>query len=135
MSNDQRNFYTVELDGTVTQINSNIGQRKGFACINHKFYAVSNTDDQLYEINPNNGSTIGTGTTIILDTGETVKQGIALTANPNTGVMYAMLNTQPGETGRKFVSLDTNGNATFISDLTVPQAMAGMAFHPADPTC
>jgi len=70
-----------------------------------------------------------------LNTGETVKQGIALTANPNTDVMYAMLNTQAGETGRKFVSINTNGAATFISDLTVSKAMTGMAFHPTDPTC
>ncbi len=133
LSSSSHDFYTVALDGTVTQINSGIGDRKGFACVNHKFYAVSTNDNKLYEIDPNDGSTISS-TTITLNTGETVTQGIALTANPNTGVMYAMLNTQI-TSGRKFVSIDTQGNATFISDLTVPKAIAGMAFHPANPTC
>ncbi len=133
LSSDNSNFYTVTLNGTVTQINSGIGKRKGFACVNHRFYAVNNDDGQLYEINPNDGSTISS-TTITVDTGGNVIQGIALTANPITGVMYAMLNVTNAN-NRQFVSLDTHGNATFISNLTVPRAMAGMAFHPADPTC
>jgi hypothetical protein len=133
LSTDSLRFYTVTLDGTVTLTNTNIGRRKGFACVDHRFYAVNNDDGQLYEINPNDGSTISS-TTITVDTGGNVIQGIALTANPITGVMYAMLNVTNAN-NRQFVSLDTHGNATFISNLTVPRAMAGMAFHPANPTC
>ncbi|MDF1683072.1 MAG: hypothetical protein P1U36_00295 [Legionellaceae bacterium] len=131
LSDDIGDYYSILLDGTVTQINSGIGERRGFACVGGNFYAVS-SDNRLYQLDPADGSTIGTGTPIIINTGETVNAGLALTANPNTGVMYAMLDTSGGI---KFVSINAAANATFISNLTSPATMISMAFHPADPTC
>lgn len=131
LSDEHGDYYSVLLAGTVTLINNSIGERRGFACVSGNFYAVS-SDNLLYQLNPADGSTIGAGTSIILNTGETVNAGLALTANPNTGVMYAMLDTSGGI---KFVSINAAANATFISNITSPATMISMAFHPADPTC
>ena len=93
-------------------------------------------EDKLYEINLNTGEPLST-TTITLS-GFIVEKGLGITANPTTGVLYALLKVQ-GSSTRKLVTIDpTTGVATLIGDANDASGHArisSIAFHPADPNC
>jgi hypothetical protein len=129
-------FFTFTTEGTVTQIGDTDNSIRGFACYNHLIYAVTTSSDALYELDPSTGATLSTQTITLA--GFTVEKGLGITANPTTGVLYALLKVQ-GSSTRKLVTIDpTTGVATLIGDANDASGNArfsSIAFHPADPNC
>jgi len=130
-------FFTFTPQGVVTQIGSTTNSyERGFACYHHRFYAVTSDADEFYEIDPSTGATLSTQTMTLA--GFTVDRGLGITANPTTGVLYAILKVQ-GTSIRKLVTIDpTTAIATLIGDANDASGDArfsSIAFHPADPAC
>jgi len=90
-------------------------------------YSISRDDDQLRVIDPADGSTIGTPTTITL-AGFTVSGGNGLATDPLTGISYALLKLEDGfPTVRYLVTLDLmTGVASMVG--SAGGRFAGIAF-------
>lgn len=131
-------FFTFTKQGVVTQIGGTTSDDypRGFACYQHRFYAVTPETNALYELDPSTGTTLSTQTITL--TGYIVERGLGITANPTTGILYALLKVK-GTSIRKLVTIDpATGIATLIGDANDASGDArfsSIAFHPADPTC
>ncbi|MCH9756137.1 MAG: hypothetical protein K0U37_02955 [Gammaproteobacteria bacterium] len=130
-------FYRFTTDGAVTQIRENIGTRRGFACYGGRIYAVTPGSNDLYELDPASGETVS-AKKMTLAGGGVVDKALAITANPNTGEICALLKMK-GDSKRKLVSVNTDtGVATLVADArgeTGDEKFASLAFFPADANC
>jgi hypothetical protein len=90
-------------------------------------YSISRDDDQLRVIDPADGSTIGSPTTITLS-GSTISGGNGLATDPLTGISYALLKLADGFPFERYlVTLDlTTGVASMVGNTGA--RFAGIAF-------
>ncbi len=94
-----------------------------------KLYAGDRFGDTLFELNPTTGESISMVTVTLA--GFTVKGINSLTTDPDTGLMYGIIKTPPGEqgvpSGRRLVTIDPlTGIATDIGPL--PNGFANIEF-------
>ena len=133
----ENEFFTFTRQGVVTKVGDTTNSyQRGFACYNHRFYGFNSEVDEVSELDINTGNFLSTQTITLA--GFTVERGLGITANPTTGVFYALLKVR-GSSVRKLVTLDPiTGVATLIGDANDASGNArfsSIAFHPADPNC
>ncbi len=129
-----RFLYTVTPDGTVTTLGHMDHQPMGFAIIGSTLYSIDKfpgSGAKLRTINPANGATITT--TQITLAGVTITNGISLTHDPATGVLWGVLKQSlPNSQIRHLVTIDpATGVATSIGVLS--DNIATIVFIPEDP--
>jgi hypothetical protein len=131
----EEQFSSLTVNGFATQLGNTDGRIRGMACWEHRVYGVNPFDNELFEVNPANGTKLST-TTITL-AGLTVQGAVGLTVNPGSGTFYALLKVA-GSEPRKLVTIDVNtGVATLIGDADDGTGLkfSSIAFNPTNPNC